>query len=89
MPFFTRCRLGSAAGQLHLDGQGMNAMLCGGARWAVQNGYGTSADLARIEERGCMEGAEPEQVSAQAKKRQRTRWGLLAPAIIISKCSRW
>jgi tRNA-splicing ligase RtcB len=64
-------------GKIHLDSQGMNAMLCGGARWAVQNGYGTPADLERVEEHGCMDGSEPEQVSAQAKKRQQDEMGTL------------
>jgi tRNA-splicing ligase RtcB len=64
-------------GKLHLDSKGMDAMLAGGARWAVENGYGTKADLDRIEERGCMAGADPDQVSAYAKKRQQDEMGTL------------
>ena len=41
-------------GELHLDRGEMNAMLRGGARWAVQRGYGEPEDLERIEERGSM-----------------------------------
>ena len=48
--------LGST-GRVHLDRQAMDAMLAGGARWAVERGYGTYADLERIEEQGCMAGA--------------------------------
>jgi tRNA-splicing ligase RtcB len=45
-----------SSGSLHLDGPGMRAMLSGGARWAVESGWGTPADLERIEERGRMQG---------------------------------
>ena len=55
----------------------MDAMLRGRRRWAVQQGYGSEADLERIEERGRMAGAKPEQVSDQAKKRQRDEMGTL------------
>ena len=68
--------LGST-GRLHLEPQEMEAMLRGGARWAVERGYGTPADLERIEERGCMAGVEPGEVSEQAKHRQRNEVGTL------------
>jgi tRNA-splicing ligase RtcB len=55
----------------------MDHMLAGGARWAVKRGYGTDADLDRIEEYGCMQGALPENVSEKAKKRQRDEMGTL------------
>jgi tRNA-splicing ligase RtcB len=45
-------------------------MLTGGARWAVEQGYGWEEDLERIEESGCMAGARPEEVSEHTKKRQ-------------------
>ena len=35
----------------------------GGARWAVERGYGSRDDLERIEEHGAMRGAEPARVS--------------------------
>ncbi len=66
-----------STGALRLDARGMDAMLKGGARWAVQEGYGSSVDLERIEERGCVAGADPAAVSAQAKKRQRDEMGTL------------
>ena len=50
--------LGST-GDIHLDDKGMTAMLSGGARWAVQRGWGYGKDLQRIEEQGCMAGAQP------------------------------
>jgi len=68
--------LGST-GAIRLSAAGMAAMLKGGARWAVQQGYGTEADLARIEEHGCAAGADPAAVSEQAKKRQRDEMGTL------------
>jgi tRNA-splicing ligase RtcB (3'-phosphate/5'-hydroxy nucleic acid ligase) len=68
--------LGST-GSLRLSGREMDAMLEGGARWAVQQGYGEEADLERIEEGGRMTGAEPEAVSEYAKRRQRDEMGTL------------
>jgi tRNA-splicing ligase RtcB len=64
-------------GQIALDARAMDAMLGGGASWAVQQGYGRDADLARIEERGCMRGARPDWVSDRAKERQRLEMGTL------------
>jgi tRNA-splicing ligase RtcB len=66
-----------STGKLHLDRQGMDAMLTGGAQWAVANGHGESADLDRIEEHGSMAGAKPEHVSDHAKKRQQDEMGTL------------
>ncbi len=66
-----------SVGRLHLDAADMDAMLTGGARWAVERGYGIAADLERIEEHGCMPGAMPEEVSAHAKSRQRDEMGTL------------
>ncbi len=68
--------LGST-GQIHLRGREMEDMLKGGARWAVEQGWGAAADLARIEEHGCMAGAEPDEVSERAKKRQKNEMGTL------------
>ena len=55
----------------------MDDMLVGGARWAVENGYGTAEDLTHIEEQGCMTAAKPQCVSEHAKKRQRDQVGTL------------
>lgn len=68
--------LGST-GQLHLNHQNMHAMLTGGARWAIDRGFGEMQDLERIEERGRMAGAEPREVSAKAKERQKDEMGTL------------
>jgi tRNA-splicing ligase RtcB len=66
-----------STGQIHLDDDEMTAMLRGGARWAVDRGWGSTEDLERIEEHGSMRGAEPEHVSAKARNRQRDEMGTL------------
>ncbi len=66
-----------STGSIRLNDAEMDAMLKGGARWAVERGFGERADLERIEESGCMFGADPSQVSAQAKKRQKDEMGTL------------
>lgn len=64
-------------GPLHLTVEEINAMLAGGARWAVEIGYGEAADLDHVEERGRMAGADPHAVSDKAKQRQRREVGTL------------
>ncbi len=64
-------------GKLILNPGEMDDMLSGGARWAVERGYGTTEDLAHIEEQGCDVGAKPKYVSNEAKKRQRDEVGTL------------
>lgn len=64
-------------GDIELDDAGMDAMLRGGARWAVWQGYGSDEDLERIEENGCLAGALPECVSPDARRRQRKEMGTL------------
>jgi tRNA-splicing ligase RtcB len=64
-------------GQIHLNDKEMDSMLLGGARWAVQQGYGRKEDLQRVEEGGCISGAQPHEVSDRAKKRQRDEMGTL------------
>jgi tRNA-splicing ligase RtcB len=64
-------------GDIHLDPAAMNAMLHGGARWALEAGWGVPRDLDYIEERGCARDTDPEQVSAHARKRQQDEMGTL------------
>lgn len=66
-----------STGRLHLNRKEMDAMLRGGARWAVERGHGRPEDLSRIEEEGCLEGALPEEISAQARSRQEDEMGTL------------
>jgi tRNA-splicing ligase RtcB (3'-phosphate/5'-hydroxy nucleic acid ligase) len=64
-------------GSISLDPLGMDAMLRGGARWAIEHGWGEARDLERIEEGGQMAGAQPGHVSERAKERQRREMGTL------------
>jgi tRNA-splicing ligase RtcB len=66
-----------ATGKIRLDAAEMDAMLAGGAGWAVARGHGGAADLERIEEGGRAAGARPDAVSEQAKRRQRDEMGTL------------
>lgn len=49
-----------------------------GARWAVEKrGFGTKEDLEHTEDKGCMEGADPNKVSERAFERGRKQSGTL------------
>jgi tRNA-splicing ligase RtcB len=64
-------------GDIKLSTDEIDAVMEGGARWAVAEGYGEPEDLAFIEEHGCVAGAVPANVSQIAKKRQRGEMGTL------------
>jgi tRNA-splicing ligase RtcB len=66
-----------STGAITLDTIEMDAMLSGGAHWAVDRGWGDADDLDRIEEGGKMVGAIPECVSERARERQRREMGTL------------
>jgi tRNA-splicing ligase RtcB len=66
-----------STGAITLDPIEMEAMLTGGAHWAVGHGWGEARDLDRIEEGGQMAGAKPACVSERAKERQRREMGTL------------
>ena len=66
-----------STGAITLDPIEMDAMLAGGAAWALEHGWGDARDLERIEEQGQMAGAKPEWVSERAKERQRQEMGTL------------
>jgi len=66
-----------STGGIRLGAREMDAMLVGGAKWAVEQGWGDAADLERIEEGGQMLHAKPGAVSEQAKRRQRDEMGTL------------
>ncbi|HSB22797.1 MAG TPA: RtcB family protein [Burkholderiaceae bacterium] len=66
-----------STGRIKLGADAMDAMLTGGARWAVTQGWGRDADLERIEEHGQMLHAKPGFVSVQARRRQRDEMGTL------------
>ena len=64
-------------GSLTLDPGALGGVLAGGARWAVEKGYGAGADLGRIESEGCLAGASPSSVSDHARERGKRQLGSL------------
>lgn len=64
-------------GKIKLSENKLDEVLAGGAEWAVKQGYGNTEDLIYVEENGHMKNAKPENVSSQAKKRQRGEMGTL------------
>lgn len=66
-----------AKGALRLSPDEFDRMLVKGARWAVDNGYGSREDLDRIEAGGAIEGADPGKVSQKAYERGRAQLGTL------------
>jgi tRNA-splicing ligase RtcB len=65
------------SGQIAVSGKDLDAVLRHGAAWAVERGFGTEQDLVRIEEGGCLPGADPAQVSRRARERGHDQLGTL------------
>ncbi len=66
-----------STGPIKLSAKEEKDVLKQGARWAVNNGYGSEADLDKIEENGEMAGASPELISDRALQRGRAQLGTL------------
>ena len=64
-------------GEIDLDDRQMTGMLHGGAKWAVEMGWGDPRDLERIEEHGQAPDARPDHVSKDARRRQHREMGTL------------
>ncbi len=64
-------------GKIALTQRTMREVLQGGARWAVENGYGWEKDLHSIEDDGVLEGANEKEVSAKAAGRGMNQLGTL------------
>jgi len=64
-------------GKMRLTHAQLNEVLENGARWGVEQGFGWQKDLERLEEGGCMAGAEAGQVSYRAKERGLPQLGSL------------
>ncbi|MFW6071053.1 MAG: RtcB family protein [Candidatus Bipolaricaulota bacterium] len=64
-------------GRIDLSVEEINGILRKGARFPLERGYGFESDLEFIEERGTIEGANPENVSRRAKQRQFKQIGTL------------
>jgi tRNA-splicing ligase RtcB len=69
--------VGSHRGDFRLTAKNERRLLEQGAGWAVANGFGEERDLRHIEEGGCLEGADPDAVSARARERGRSQLGTL------------
>jgi tRNA-splicing ligase RtcB len=69
--------VGSRRKDLKLSRDQQKKVLEKGAGWAVENGYGSAADLEHIEERGAIGGADARVVSERALERGRAQLGTL------------
>lgn len=66
-----------ARSTLRVSNKELTDIMVDGARWAVERGLGTEADLVRCEEGGAMPGADPDAVSAKARQRGMPQLGTL------------
>ena len=64
-------------GLLAMSGSALDETLKDGAQWAVKKGFGEEADIAHIEDYGCIQGADPSKVSPRAKQRGHDQLGTL------------
>ena len=69
--------LGSSGAIENVPRKTLHHVMEKGARWAIEQGYGTQADLERTEEGGCLAGADPSMVSERAHERGREQLGTL------------
>ncbi len=69
--------VGSKRKDLKLSREELRRVLVKGAAWAVAAGFGYHEDLEHIEERGCIQGADPDQVSDRALERGKGQLGTL------------
>ena len=64
-------------GKVRLGPDDQKRILKKGAQWAVEQGFGESGDLEKIESGGCIEGADPSLISNKAYERGRSQQGTL------------
>lgn len=64
-------------GSVRLSGSQLDEVLTQGVQWAIGHGYGNTRDAEVCEEDGCMAGADPDAVSARARKRGAPQLGSL------------
>jgi hypothetical protein len=77
-----------STGAITLDTVEMDAMLSGGARWAVDRGWGEAPDLSRIEENGTRPAPCPRMFRNAHVSGSALRWARWAQATITWKCRR-
>lgn len=58
-----------STGFVRVDRREFEQVMRKGARWCIERGYGWHGDLERIEEQGCIAGADPAKVSDHAVER--------------------
>ena len=63
--------------EFSLDDKELNQVLEQGVAWAVEKGYATRDDMQKIEDNGCIKGADASKVSQRAKARGRSQLGSL------------
>jgi tRNA-splicing ligase RtcB len=66
-----------ASGFVRLSREEFRRVMTDGARWCVERGYGWHRDLVRMEEGGCVEGADPSIVTDHAIQRGINQLGTL------------
>jgi tRNA-splicing ligase RtcB len=66
-----------ASGFVRLSKKEFGRVMTHGAKWSVEHGYGWHRDLARMEEGGCIEGADPSTVTDHAMTRGMNQLGTL------------
>src|SRR4029079_1191101 len=69
--------VGANRKDLRVSGKDLRGVLEKGAGWAVAKGLGRADALSSREERGCIQGADPDLVSARAEERGQTQLGTL------------
>ena len=70
------CGVGSS-GDIRVSDKEEEEIFLKGAGWAVKKGYGVKEDLEFTEDKGCMQGADPNKVSDRAYERGRKQSGTL------------
>lgn len=71
------CGVGSKRKDLRLSKAELKKVLVKGAGWAVKQGFGLEEDPEYIEERGCIQGADPDLISDRALERGKAQLGTL------------
>lgn len=71
------CGVGSEKAIERLGRREEEQAMVRGAAWAVDRGYGLPEDIERTEERGAIEGADPDAVGDEARKRGAPQMGTL------------
>ena len=60
-----------------LSDSDLNEIMKKGVGWAIEKGFGEKEDAEKVEDNGCIQGADPEKVSQKARARGRNQLGTL------------